>query len=108
MKKDLCLHCDVCRRLCPVQALTGDRKDRFAKMDMNACTVRHQELKEAGNWPCGICTKVCPVGEDRKFWNRPGVKRYFDEQQGNPGNSPEINAWNHMRAFGSRVDRRGE
>ena len=108
MREELCLHCDVCRKLCPVQALSGDRKDKFARMDMNACTVRHQELKDAGNWPCGICTKVCPVGEDRKFYNRTGVKRYFEEQQGNPGKLPEIEAWNHMRAFGSRVDRKGE
>ncbi len=107
LKKDLCLHCDWCRKACPVGALTGDRKAPFAKMDMNSCTVRHQELKEQGNWPCGICTKVCPVGRDRQRYNRTNLGWYREELEGNPENNVHIRAWNHVRAFGSKL-RKGE
>ncbi len=103
MTGDLCLHCDLCRRHCPVNALAGDRKAPFAEMDMNLCTIRHQELKEQGNWPCGICTKVCPVGKDRKRYHRTDLSLYREEAQGNPNHRKEIEAWNHVRAFGSNT-----
>lgn len=103
IQEDLCLHCDLCRKFCPVGALRGDRRAAFAEMDMNACTVRHQELKTAGNWPCGICTKVCPVGRDRERYCRTDLSLYREEAAGNPENNPTINAWNHVRAYGSQV-----
>ncbi|MDR0882758.1 MAG: 4Fe-4S dicluster domain-containing protein [Candidatus Adiutrix sp.] len=99
LSQSLCLHCDLCRRLCPVGALKGDRRADFADMDMNKCTRRHQELKAAGCWPCGLCTKVCPVGADRRLFNRTDAKLYLKESKGQ--SSPEIEAWNQMRAYGS-------
>ena len=103
MTRDLCRHCDLCRNCCPVGALTGDRKAPCAVMDMNACTVRHQELKASGNWPCGICTKVCPVGRDRIRYRRTDLNLYRQELQGNPEDHPAIRAWDHVRAFGSNI-----
>ena len=104
-KKDLCLHCNMCHDFCPVNALTGDRKAPVAQMDMNQCTIRHQDLKEQGNWPCGICTKVCPVGLDRMRYQRENLSLYKQEQAGNPKHNEIINAWNHVRSFGSKSNK---
>ncbi len=103
MQKDLCLHCDFCREFCPAKALKGDGKAPFAQMDMNRCTVRHQELKEAGNWPCGICGKVCPVGLDRKFYNRTNLNLYREEARSYASSNPIIQSYEHVRSYGSQA-----
>jgi epoxyqueuosine reductase QueG len=101
LEDELCLHCPTCQRLCPVGALQGDPAERFARFDYDGCTRRHQDLKKAGHWPCGICTKVCPAGEDRKLYNRQRIKDYYDEYDNKM--NKHIKSWNHIRNFGSEL-----
>jgi O-acetylhomoserine (thiol)-lyase len=84
---DICIRCGACARRCPMQAFTP-REDRLiADMDKHKCAAYHQELKNEFRYPCGLCTSVCPVGEDRKLYGMRSV-------------SPEGVA--HCQNFGSR------
>jgi len=54
------------------------------------------ELKKRYRSPCGICIKVCPVGEDRKLFGHGNMT--YDEE----GTPPELwRAWEHVRRYGS-------
>jgi len=107
LAEDLCTKCQVCQKLCPSKAFTT-RKDRLiADMDMDACTRYHAELVKEARWPCGVCIKVCPIGEDRKLYNSTNVKLYLDEKkalQANP-DDPRYKRWVHARKHGSKGDR---
>jgi O-acetylhomoserine (thiol)-lyase len=84
---DICIRCGACARRCPMQAFTP-REDRLiADMDKHKCAAYHQKLKNEFRYPCGLCTSVCPVGEDRKLYGMRSV-------------SPEGVA--HCQNFGSR------
>ena len=75
MEKDLCIRCLQCVRNCPIQAFTP-RKDRIvADMDKHKCALYHQELKGEFRYPCGRCTAVCPIGNDKKIYGRSSVSK---------------------------------
>ena len=40
--------------------------------DKKSCAEHSAELNRQGISPCGICIKVCPVGEDRRLYGRDG------------------------------------
>lgn len=106
IEKDLCKGCGLCGKLCPAQALVA-RADRIAA-DFNAiaCTVYHQKLVAENRFPCGVCAKVCPVGEDRKLYKRIGVADYIRERKAlaaNPGD-PQYKHLVHLRTHGSDGD----
>ena len=63
LEEDLCIHCGKCLRGCPSKCFTDDGTRPY-RMDMRACTEHHIQLKKERHWPCGICIKVCPVGDD--------------------------------------------
>ena len=44
------------------------RQDRvIADYDKTACLEMTEELTARRCYPCGICTKVCPIGKDRSL-----------------------------------------
>jgi len=64
-------------------------------------------LRKEGRWPCGICVKVCPVGEDRKIFGLKAGKRYLIERaaiEANP-DDPRFAPLTHVRRHGSRGGR---
>jgi len=101
--EEICTKCEVCRRLCPSQAFTT-RADRIiADMDVDACTRYHQELRQENRWPCGICCKVCPVGNDRKLYESSNIGLYLKEREAldkDPEDS-RYRSWVHQRRHGS-------
>jgi epoxyqueuosine reductase QueG len=101
--KELCPKCGKCVQLCPVKAFTPDPDRIVAKMRVDPCTERHQQLRSENRWPCGICAKVCPIGSDRKLYKRTDLKIYENEARGHlevvP--APPYSEWQHMRAHGT-------
>jgi epoxyqueuosine reductase QueG len=102
-EKDLCKKCGLCGRLCPAGALVA-RPDRIAAgFDAVACTIHHQKLVAESRFPCGVCVKVCPIGEDRKLYKRTRVADYLREYKAledNPGDA-EYRHLTHLRTHGS-------
>lgn len=87
LEKDLCINCRLCQKECLTNAFTA-RKDRLvADMDKRKCADFHQQLKNELRYPCGVCTAVCPVGEDRKLYGKSSVSQAGIE---------------HCQSFGSR------
>lgn len=96
MEKQLCVRCMRCVKACPVQAI-GDIDYPKASIDKMKCTGRSIELKKRYRSPCGICIKVCPVGEDRKLYRRKDMGLYDG-----PEKDPDLfKAWEHVRKYGS-------
>ncbi len=66
----------------------------------------HEELVRRRSYPCGICTKVCPIGKDRILYKSKGIrKKYRRERQllaANP-DAPEYKSWTHIREFPGSV-----
>lgn len=104
IEKDLCIQCQACAKCCPVDALIP--RDDQIKGDYNvpACLQRHIELTHDKAYPCGICTKVCPIGKDRILYKQKGiVKKYLEEAEAlakNP-DDPKYKTWTHVRKYGS-------
>jgi epoxyqueuosine reductase QueG len=95
MKEELCTRCMRCVRMCPVQALReGDYPQ--ALTDKKSCTARSAELNSRGISPCGICIKVCPVGEDRKLYGRTDASIYSRKDRF----PDEHRAWEHVQRYG--------
>ena len=73
LKNELCVKCKVCVKNCPMQVFTP-REDRImADMDKHKCALYHQQLKGEFRYPCGVCTAVCPIGEDKKLYGKQSV-----------------------------------
>ena len=85
--EQLCIHCGRCLRKCPSKAFSDAGEDVY-RMDWDACTRHHLELKRQRHWPCGRCIAVCPVGEDLRSYR--GSKVATDQGIG------------HCRTYGSR------
>jgi epoxyqueuosine reductase len=103
LEEDLCKKCTLCSRLCPAQAMTV-REDRIAcDFDAVACTIHHKKLVAQSRFPCGVCVKVCPVGEDRKLYKRTRVADYLREQKALEADpfDPEYGHLVHLRTHGS-------
>jgi ferredoxin len=71
-------------------------------MDKHQCARYHQYLKEHYRYPCGVCIKVCPVGEDRKLYGM-DTPKYLNEKEALKQNAEaaEYASWTHLRRFGS-------
>ncbi len=107
LEQDLCINCRLCQQACPTQAFTP-RSDRLiADMNKRNCAVYHAELRKELRFPCGVCIKVCPIGEDRKIYRSTNSALYLRERealQQNP-EDPNYAAWVHQRRHGSKGDR---
>ncbi len=64
-ENNICIHCGKCLKNCPAQCFTENENSIYI-MDKEKCTRHHIEIKNQHHWPCGICTSVCPVGDDLK------------------------------------------
>lgn len=112
MEESLCVRCGACSQFCPVDALpvTGDElKDRslaVAHYNRLACARWARALTRHGCYPCGICIKVCPVGEDRSLYGREkALHHYKNELDCVPGecDDPLHASWMHQRLHGSSL-----
>jgi epoxyqueuosine reductase len=103
IEKDLCIRCEACAKCCPKKAIRM-RPDRVVgDYDDQACLEMAEELVGRRCFPCGICTKVCPIGKDRTLYKQPGVmKKYLKEAQALAANpeDPEYKSWTHLRKYG--------
>ncbi len=97
----LCTHCKRCANQCPVNAISkssessNDSDDNYRPIDKIACATRSKKLRKDYRSPCGICIKVCPVGMDRKIFNREDMSIYTED-------SKYKKAWEHVKKYGSR------
>jgi epoxyqueuosine reductase len=96
MEENLCTKCQRCSTSCPVKALGGGGYPSDIT-DKSACSIRSEALSRRFVSPCGICIKVCPVGEDRKSFSREKMAGY-DEK--NPELDAYHRAWSHVRKYG--------
>jgi epoxyqueuosine reductase QueG len=85
-----------CVKSCPVSALGGDAYPA-GLTNKDACSARSEALLRRFISPCGICIKVCPVGEDRKRYGREDPGIYNEE---NPKFDQYHRAWKHVRSYG--------
>jgi epoxyqueuosine reductase QueG len=95
LREELCTRCMRCVKMCPAQAL--DEKDYPEGLtDKKSCAAHSAELNQKGISPCGICIKVCPVGEDRKLFGREDGSIYIRKDKF----PAEHRAWEHVRRYG--------
>ncbi|MFA5395358.1 MAG: epoxyqueuosine reductase [Methanomicrobiales archaeon] len=95
MEGMLCTRCMQCVEQCPVQALSAeDYPDGLT--DTATCAGYSLRLNEHYRSPCGVCIKVCPVGEDRVHYRREdtGIYRNRTDAEG------LHRAWEHVRRYG--------
>jgi epoxyqueuosine reductase len=97
IKEELCTHCMRCVHMCPSNAL--DKADYPKGLtDKKACASYNLELARRYISPCGICIKVCPVGQDRKLYGREDASIYTRKDD-----FPEYHkAWEHVRTYGGK------
>nr|WP_319540312.1 4Fe-4S binding protein [uncultured Methanospirillum sp.] len=96
IEDELCIHCNRCVSLCPASALE-EGEYPGALTDKAACTAQSAALNKRHISPCGICIKVCPVGEDRRVFHREDAGIY------EPGSDSDLQkGWEHVRMYGGR------
>jgi len=98
---DLCTRCLSCAQNCPVGAIKSEYEtgnDFPPLINKMKCATRSKKLRKEYRSPCGICIKVCPVGEDRKVFNRNETSMYTRKE----GFEKYHQAWEHVRRYGSR------
>ncbi len=93
----LCIRCMRCVEMCPSSALEKEDYPE-GKTNKHACASWSAKLHHHYISPCGICIKVCPVGEDRKRFGREDASVYTDRKK-NPGLH---RAWDHVRKYGGK------
>jgi epoxyqueuosine reductase len=95
--KDLCIHCLLCVKNCPVGAIPKNG-DFPPPVDKKLCAIRSAELRDEYKSPCGICIKVCPVGRDRELFGRKNMAIYSNSKKFEKYHD----AWEHVRKYGSK------
>lgn len=95
--EDLCIHCLLCVKNCPVGAIPENR-DFPPPIDKILCAKRSADLRDDFRSPCGICIKVCPVGQDRELYSRKNMSIYSTNKK----YEKYHRAWAHVRKYGSK------
>lgn len=93
---EICIRCNACVKSCPVHALSDDDYPD-SLTDKAACTNRSAMLNQHHSSPCGICIKVCPVGDDRDLYGRNDIRLYDDPHSWEQYHR----AWSHVQSYGS-------
>jgi len=108
LEKNLCIHCGLCAKCCPTNAFYDIGKP-IAYMNKYKCARYHEKLREKYRYPCGVCIKVCPVGEDRKLFGNT-TKKYLNEKNAlkKDPRDPNYADWTHIRDFGSKPMEKNE
>jgi epoxyqueuosine reductase len=94
----LCIRCMRCVRACPPGALGGKNYPE-GLTDKKACATRSEALGTRHISPCGLCIRVCPVGEDRISYSREDPEIYDRTAE---RFAPWHQAWDHVRSYGGR------
>jgi epoxyqueuosine reductase QueG len=95
--EELCIRCMRCVDMCPARAL-ADADYPEGLTDRKACASYAADLNRREISPCGICIKVCPVGEDRALFGREDSAIYTERERF----LKHHKAWDHVRAYGGR------
>jgi epoxyqueuosine reductase len=105
---DLCKGCRICQKLCPAHAMSPTPGSRIAHLDAIKCTEYHQVLQGENRWPCGVCSKVCAIGEDRKLYGSTNMRIYLKEREviEKDPSHPDYKHLVHLREHGSSGDRK--
>ncbi len=96
LEDTLCTKCMRCSTSCPVKAVGGEEYPSGIT-DKNACSIRSEALSKRYTSPCGICIKVCPVGDDRKAFSRENMALYDEHDK---DYDVYHRAWTHARKYG--------
>jgi epoxyqueuosine reductase QueG len=98
IERSLCSKCMRCVDICPVKAVDG-REYPKGLTDKKTCATRSEALFKRYISPCGLCIKVCPIGEDRNLFLRedPGIYNEEDNKFDQYHRS-----WKHVRSYGGR------
>jgi epoxyqueuosine reductase QueG len=103
LKKTLCIRCRACVECCPVDAFTFKKDKLVAEYDKRACAERAKVLRNKGRYPCGVCIKVCPVGEDRTLYGRERLLEQYRNEAETLAKDQEAapyKPWVHIRRHG--------
>ena len=101
LDEELCIKCMDCVRQCPVRAIDEkDYPDGIIRKDL--CARYSKKLRDRYISPCGVCIKVCPVGEDRVLYGREDVSVYGDKSK----DSELWDAWEHVRGYGGETEKK--
>jgi epoxyqueuosine reductase QueG len=98
MEDPLCIKCLRCMNVCPVKAIGRDEYPR-GLIEKKTCATRSEALFKRYISPCGLCIKVCPVGEDRTLYQREDPEIYHENTK---KYDRYHKAWKHVRKYGSR------
>jgi epoxyqueuosine reductase QueG len=98
LETQLCTRCMRCVKMCPTNALNKEDYPR-GLTDKKACSTYSAELNRRYISPCGICIKVCPIGNDRKLYERDNDAIYVDDDRF----AKHHRAWKHVRAYGGKT-----
>ena len=98
--EDICTYCLRCASNCPAEAIDLEimEKGLFQPIDKIKCATRSKKLRKEYRAPCGICIKVCPVGEDREVFGRRDMSIYSS----NEDYKKYHKAWKHVQSYGSK------
>jgi epoxyqueuosine reductase len=94
LQEDLCTRCMRCVRMCPSHALKEGTYPA-QRTDAITCARYSAGLNARSIAPCGICIKVCPVGNDREHYGRTDCSVYEETEP-----SPYQQAREHVQRYG--------
>jgi epoxyqueuosine reductase QueG len=84
--------------MCPSNSI--NREDYPTGLtDKKTCSTYSAELNKHYVSPCGICIKVCPIGDDRTLYQRNNDEIYVDQDRF----ASYHRSWKHVRAYGGNA-----
>ncbi len=98
LETQLCNHCMRCVKMCPSNSINIEDYPK-GLTDKKTCSTYSAELNKHYVSPCGICIKVCPIGDDRTLYQRNNDEIYVDQNRF----ASYHRAWKHVRAYGGKA-----